>query len=312
MAFEGFDAGYAGSGLNSLGTAMISGFQNARKRQMEEAMFNRQLEKDALDEEYKKAQVEKLKSESNMLGQFAGMTLGDLVPAFKDTPQGKLPVPPKSAPSIAVQGANTAFSQKMQQQEAGKLTGEEAKQLSQGMEGSKQLSELGTIWKREGIGNKSLAAGLVASNVPGQIGQSIDPAINKYNVSKSRFVETALRNATGAAAPPAEQKQYSELLPVAGDKPFRAAEKVDAFWRDMEGKARMSINRLNAEGKTEAAKRIEKNLVSMQKQREQMLNDFGGPEFLKNKAVIDELLTIEPNDPEYSNAQAEIIRLRGY
>lgn len=268
--FENMNTADWGGAIGGLGSAMMRGYAQSRKREAEENEAE-------LEAAYKQAQIDKMKAETGLYSGMGGLTLGDVVPGMKKTAQGGIPVSPKSAPFLAVQGANTAFSQKQQQQRAADLTTGEATKLSGAVEGAGQLSDLGKLWKNKGVGNTGLMAGSALRVIPSQIAQRINPEVEQYNIAKRRVAESALRAATGAAAPPAEQIQYQvTLLPAAGDTPQAARAKVEAFYDDLLAKGRESVNRLRAEGKLSDAARVEAYLnQSMGRDKDEMLASFG-------------------------------------
>lgn len=217
-------------------------------------------------------------------GNFGGgYTLGDIVPALQGTPQGSIPVGAKAAPGLAVQGMAVT-----------KPTAEEAKGAAETQQLANLGKQLASRWKESGFGTGETGEavrGVAAALLPGQIAQrTAGPQFAKYENTKSLLSETALRVATGAAAPEEEKRQYAAYLPTPGDTPEIAAGKVDDFFNRLQSKAESKAQEYEMRGLPQlAAQHRASSVAQLSNLRRELAGAFGQAPGRKKKYTIEPL-----------------------
>lgn len=143
-----------------------------------------------------------------------------------------------------------------------RLTEAQSKTLGAAGMAKTMLDDLANQFKGSKLGGmKGFAADMVES-VP-VVGGKMAPETNAYNDKRRITAETFLREATGAAAPAAEIKFYTNLLPEPGDSEEQAQSSLDAFRGAVMAKVNGVAATLRAQGKDAQADEIESKMKTL-------------------------------------------------
>lgn len=254
-------------GAKSLAQIIGNIVQAKRAKDLQARQLARQAKMDDLEAQLKGAQINKMNAEAKSLGN--GYTLGGLLGLDPTDPRSKIPVKQTAAPGIVAQGIS-----------ATKPSTAEVAALTEGKQMGDLGVKLGQQWKQSGfqVGTPSQAiGGMVAHALPSQLAQKVaGPQYTQFEDTKSLLAETALRQATGAAAPVEEKRQYMGYLPSPGDDPGVAANKIDNFFRRVNTRAEQQAQALEGQGLYEQAQRHRATVLkNLEAQHQQMLKIFG-------------------------------------
>jgi hypothetical protein len=160
--------------------------------------------------------------------------------------------------------AKAAFEAKKAAAAAGatKLTEAQSKTLGAAGMAKTMLDDIANQFKDSRLGGASGFAADVVESIP-LIGGKLAPKTNEFNDKRRITAETFLREATGAAAPAAEIKFYTRLLPEAGDSPEQAQSALNAFRGAVMAKVKGVAATLRAQGKDDQAAQIESKMQGL-------------------------------------------------
>lgn len=142
------------------------------------------------------------------------------------------------------------------------LSGEQEKRIMDASASAKGLANVGRSFQEKGLGEfrgEGIARTLKSLPLVGQGGMmsgpldALMPKSTQYMNQQRQQVESDLRAATGATAPPEEVKTYLAFMPQIGDDPSLAASKLKDYQNKIMNKAMSVADSLDVQGRSQEA-----------------------------------------------------------